>query len=395
MCRTGHRLHSIKRPRFDNMKEKDFPTLEKDITYLDSACMTLRPEPVIEAVGKYYRELSSCPGRSSHSLAQKTTEKIEESRKKVARLIDAQKKDITFTSGTTESINTVTRGFKRNKAIISDKEHNSNILPWQDDDIEVIPTEKEFNLELLESKVEQGDLVSITHKSNLDGSKLPVREISKITKEKNAYLLVDSAQSIGHQEVSVKELKPDFMAFSGHKMLGPSGTGVLYVADRVKDDLKPLKKGGGAVNSTTFNSSEPKEFPHNMEAGLPNAAGTIGLKPAVEYLTDYGVEEVAGKEKELSKHFYKKIEELESVRNVGTREDGVFSIKIEGVSAHQAALMLDRKDIMVRAGKHCVHPWFEKYDEQPTLRASLHLYNDKEDIDKLIEELEKIAKLKG
>ena len=376
------------------MNKEDFPVLQKkDITYLDSSCMSLRPETVIEAVENYYRELSSCPGRSGHSLAEETTKRIESSRKAVADLIEASEDDIVFTSGTTEGMNIVARGFDREKVVISDKEHNSNILPW--DNPTIISTENGLDLEKIREETDEGTLVSLIRHSNLDGSKLPIKEVSEIVHEQGGYLLVDAAQSIGHQKVSVKELEPDFMAFSGHKMLGPSGTGALYVADRIKGDLKPLKKGGGAVNTTTFTDSEPKEFPHNMEAGLPNAAGIIGLKPAVEYLQGIGVGKIAEHEEELSGYFHKKLENFSGVENVGEKGGGVFSLRVEGVSPHQAALMLDRKGIEVRSGKHCVHPWFDRYDEEATLRASLHLYNDRGDIDKLVEELEKIVKLKG
>lgn len=375
--------------------KKDFPVLDDGKTYLDSACMTLRPKQVIGEVEDYYRNLSSCPGRSSHSLAEKTTEKIEGSRKAIAEMIKTDKENIVFTSGTTESINTVAEGFNFNKVIISDKEHNSNILPWQKQEKKVISTLGRFDLERLDQQIGENDLVSVVHKSNLDGSELPIEKISNIVQENNAHLLVDAAQSIGHQKVSVKDIDPDFMAFSGHKMLGPSGTGILYVADRVKEDLEPLKRGGGAVKNTSFKDATPTEFPQRMEAGLPNAAGIIGLKPAADYLKNYGLENISRHEENLTNYFYEQLEDIDGVSNVGRKGTGVFSVCVEGVSSHQAALMLDRKNIMVRSGKHCVHPWFEKYGEQPTLRASLHLYNDKEDIRTLVEELEKIAKLKG
>lgn len=376
------------------MRKEDFPILQrKNITYLDSSCMSLRPETVIEAVESYYRDLSSCPGRSSHSLAEETTKRIESSREAVADLIDAAKDDMVFTSGTTEGMNIVARGFDREKVIISDKEHNSNILPWEDP--VVMSTKDGLDLDKMDEEVDENTLVSLVHRSNLDGSKLPIKEVSEIVHDKGGYLLIDAAQSIGHQKVSVEELEPDFLAFSGHKMLGPSGTGALYVADRVKNELEPLKKGGGAVKTTTYTDSEPREFPHNMEAGLPNAAGIIGLKPAVELLQDVGVKKIAEHEEELSQYFHEKLEDLEGVKTIGEDSGGVFSLRIEEVSPHQVALMLDQKDIKVRSGKHCVHPWFDEYNEESTIRASLHFYNDKEDIDKLVEELEKIAKLKG
>lgn len=373
------------------MKEQDFPEL--DVTYLDSACMSLRPEQVIDKIEDYYRDYPACPGRSGHRKARKATKELEEARKKVASLIDAEPENIVFNSGTTEGINTVAKGFEFEKVILSDREHNSNLLPWQEYGPEFISTVGGFDLEELEEKIEPDTLVSVVHVSNLDGYELPVKEISKIVQENDAYLLVDAAQSIPHQPFSVKELEPDFVAFSGHKMLGPSGTGALFVSDRAKDRLEPLHKGGGAVSDAGRNSAKFRDFPHRMEAGLPNLAGFIGLGEAAAYLQDIGMDNIERHEKELTAKLRRGLKEIECVEIVGEEGTGVESFRIKKVDSTQVAQLLDKKDIAVRSGYHCLHMLHNERGIEPSVRASLHLYNDKEDIDELLEELESIALL--
>ncbi|MFB6190445.1 MAG: aminotransferase class V-fold PLP-dependent enzyme, partial [Candidatus Nanohaloarchaea archaeon] len=271
------------------MNREDFPGL--DHVYLDSACMSLRPHQVVNAVNEYYGEYPACPGRGNHELSREATGKMEEAREKLAGFIQAEPGDLVFTSGTTEAVNTVAKGFENQRVLLSGREHNSNLVPWQGSsrDVVTIETGDDF-LGQLESQVQEGDLVSLVHVSNLDGKVLPVEEAGKIARENDAYLMVDAAQSIPHRPFSVEEVEADFVAFSGHKMLGPSGTGALYVDDRVKDSLDPLKTGGGAVTDSTRSSHEMKEFPYSHEPGLPNIARFIGLGAAVDYLRDVGME---------------------------------------------------------------------------------------------------------
>ncbi|MFB6216261.1 MAG: aminotransferase class V-fold PLP-dependent enzyme, partial [Candidatus Aenigmatarchaeota archaeon] len=304
------------------MREQDFPELDQ--VYLDSACMSLRPKSVIDKVKEYYTVYPVCPGRSNHSLSERATEELGDAREEVAEFIDASPENLVFTSGTTESINTVARGFSTGRVVLSDREHNSNLVPWQNSNKKMIEVETGENfIPRLDSRVEEGDLVSLVHVSNLDGYEIPMEEVSKVVEENNAFLMVDAAQSIPHRKVSVKNIQPDFMAFSGHKMCGPSGTGALYVSDRVKDELEPLKTGGGAVMNSTFDSFEPREFPQSMEPGLPNVAGLIGMGTAAEYLQEVGMDNIERHEEKLSEKIYRGIKEINGVENVGSRNPGV------------------------------------------------------------------------
>jgi cysteine desulfurase/selenocysteine lyase len=377
----------------DIMKREDFPPLQnKDLIYLDSACMALRPEKVIEVVEEYYREYPACPGRSHHSMSEKASEELEEARKKVANFIGAERDRLIFTSGTTEGLNTVAKSFTGEKVFISDREHNSGLVPFQEEgyEIEVLDTEEGLNFSRLESEISEGDLVSLVHVSNLDGKELDVDRAAEIARENDAYIMVDAAQSAPHRPINVSRFSVDYLAFSGHKMLGPSGTGGLYVSERGQEKISPLKTGGGAVKSTTYSGAEYRGFPHCFEAGLPNVAGFIGLGAAVDYLESIGMKNVQEHERMLTLKLQDGLGGLEKIRYV-SKGAGVVSFWIEDMDSHQAALMLDEQGVAVRSGMHCVHSWFEDREERPGVRASMHLYNNKEDIEKLVEEIEKLA----
>jgi cysteine desulfurase/selenocysteine lyase len=376
------------------MNRGDFPRLD-GIHYLDSACMSLRPRQVIDKVEEYYTEYPSCPGRSNYSMAERATEELESARESVAELVGTAPENIVLNSGTTEGINTVARGFDFEDVVVSDREHNSNLLPWQERGAEItaIPTDDGFDFSRLKSEVSEGDMVSVVHTSNLDGYTLPVGEIVEAAHDRGARVLVDAAQSVPHQPVDVEDIGADFVAFSGHKMLGPSGTGVLYVDPEVQEELGALNTGGGAVEDAGFETSEPKDFPHRMEAGLPNIAGLVGLGRAAEYISDIGMGRIHSHEQELSQRLRDGIGDIGSVSEVGREAPGVFSLAVDGVDPHQVSLMLDQRDIAVRSGMHCLHSWFHSRSQEPTVRASLHLYNDENDIDALTQALNQIAVL--
>lgn len=372
------------------MRKEEFPQLEKDITYLDSACMSLRPHKVLDKVNEYYREYSGCSGRSGHSLSRKAQKELENSRRKVSRFIDAEPEELMFTSGTTESINTVAQGLDFERVFLTEKEHNSNRAVFQALGVETVNM-KDADPEFLKKTLGKDDLVSLLHVSNLDGEVSDIEEICKIAREKQAYTLIDAAQSIPHRPFSVKEIDPDFVAFSGHKMLGPTGTGALYVAERVQDELSPLKYGGGAVSNSSFSDHERQSFPQGFEPGLKNLAGFIGLGAAVDYLEDIGMDRVQSHEEKLTKQMISGLEEMDvKVLNKGP---GIVSVVPNSMSSHEASEILDRRGVKVRAGQHCVHPWFKDKDFEGTLRASLHLYNDEEDVEEFLEVMRKVSML--
>lgn len=372
------------------MKKEDFPQLEKDLTYLDSACMSLRPEKVIEKVNEYYRNYSGCSGRSGHSISRKAQEEMEKSREKLASFIDAEPGELMFTSGTTESINTVAQGLDFERVFLTEKEHNSNRAVWQALNVETVNM-KSTSTEFLKQTLTEDDLVSVLHVSNLDGEVLDVEEICSIARERNAYTLVDAAQSIPHRPFSVKKVDPDFVAFSGHKMLGPTGTGGLYVSRRVQDKLEPLKYGGGAVKTSSFSGNERRSFPQGFEPGLKNLAGFTGLGAAVEYLENIGMEKVKRHEENLTRKMVSGLEEMDvKVLNKGP---GIVSVVPGSMSSNEASEIMDRRGVKVRAGQHCVHPWFEGKEFDGTLRASMHIYNNEEDVENFLEVMEKVSML--
>lgn len=374
----------------DNVK-KDFPMLQKnDLTYLDSACMSLRPQSVIDKINEYYTEYSGCSGRSGHSISREADKELEKARKKVAEFIGAEKDDLVFTSGTTESINTVAQGLDFERVFLTEKEHNSNRAIWQKLGVETVNM-KSLDPEFLKENLTEGDLVSILHVSNLDGEAYNLGIICDVIHESGAYSMIDAAQSIPHRPFSVKEVKADFVAFSGHKMLGPTGTGGLYVKREVQKELEPLKFGGGAVKSSTFNDYELADFPQGFEPGLQNLAGFTGLGAAIDYLEEFGMENVEEKERKLTEKLVSGLQELDlKVLNEGP---GIVSVVPESMSPNEAAEILDRRGVKVRAGRHCVHPWFEDKDFNGTLRASLHLYNNEKDIERFVKVMKKISAL--
>lgn len=372
------------------MRKEDFPQLQKDLTYLDSACMSLKPQRVIDKVNEYYTEYSGCSGRSGHSLSRKAQEELEDSRRKVASFIDAEPGEIMFTSGTTESINTVAQGLDFERVFLTEKEHNSNRAVFQALGVETVNM-KEVDSEFLKQMLSEDDLVSMLHVSNLDGEVFDVEEICKIAKENQAYTLIDAAQSIPHRPFSVNEIDPDFVAFSGHKMLGPTGTGALYAAERVQEELSPLKYGGGAVSNADLSGHERKSFPQGFEPGLKNLAGLIGFGAAVEYLEEIGMNKVQSHEERLTEKMVSGLKGMD-VGILG-QGPGIISVVPGSMSSHEAAEIMDRRGVKVRAGQHCVHPWFKDKEFDGTLRASLHIYNDEHDIEEFLEVMEKISML--
>lgn len=376
------------------MNREDFPILNEYV-YLDSACQSLKPKQVVNKINEYYNEYPACAGRSSHSLGKKVDEEVYKSRSIISKFFNTKKENVVFTKNTTESINIVANSFKGKNVLITDKEHNSNLLPWQKNfNLKILNSNKDntFNLEDFKDKVKGVDLVSINHISNLDGVINPVKEIVKIAHENNALVLLDAAQSAGHTEINIKKLGVDFLACSGHKMLGPTGTGLL-ISNKL-DKLEPLSIGGGTVIDSTYEDYKYEENPFRFEAGLQNYAGIIGLGEAFNYLRKIGFSKIEKNELGLNKIL---TEELTNVELIGPEDyklrPSIFSFNIKGMPSHDVANILSSsKNICVRAGAHCVHSWFNKCKLDGSVRASLYLYNNENDIKIFIEEIKKLIK---
>lgn len=394
--------------------KKDFPLLSKQIkgkpvVYFDSACMSLKPRQVIEAMNEYYFEHPACAGRSSHKLGELTTRRIKEARKIVAGFINANEHEIVFTRNTTEGINLVANSLELKSGDIiltTDKEHNSNLIPWQvlvkkkGIRHEIVRSNEDgtFNLEKYKELVRGVKLVSMVHTSNLDGTTIPCKEIIKIAHENGALVLLDAAQSTPHKKIDVKDLDADFLAFSGHKMLGPTGTGVLYGKYSLLEKLEPFIVGGDTVEYSTYTDHKMLNPPEKFEAGLQDYAGIIGLGEAVRYLETIGFDNIQEHELKLNKYITEEISKLPRIKIIGPADpalrSGITSFYIEGMDMHQTALMLDEmSNVMIRSGQHCVHSWFADKKIKNSARVSLYFYNTMQDAEVFITSLNKIMKI--
>ena len=395
---------------------EDFPILQKkingkSIVYFDNACVSLKPIQVVEAMNEYYEDYSGCAGRSIHKFGDRVTEKVKESREKIAKFIGAKRaEEIIFTRNTTESINLLAHslGLKKDDLVLTtDREHNSNLIPWQilaktvgiKHKIVYSKEDMTFDMNAFEKTVKGAKIVSFVHSSNLDGYALPVEEIIKISHDNDALVILDGAQSAPHKPVNVKKLDVDFFAFSGHKMLGPSGTGALYGKQYLLEELNPFMVGGDTVQKTTYDSCIFLKPPEKFEAGLQNYAGMAGFAAAAKYLDDIGKENIQKHEIELNKIITQGIEDIDGLSIIGPSNPemrgGIISFNIKGINYHDIAIMLDeRANIMIRSGQHCVHSWFNAHGIEGSARVSLYLYNTKEEAKVFIDNLKEISKLR-
>ncbi|MCX6821498.1 MAG: aminotransferase class V-fold PLP-dependent enzyme, partial [Candidatus Aenigmarchaeota archaeon] len=383
----------------------------KPIIYFDSSCVTLKPKQVVEAMNEYYEEYPGCAGRSIHKFGNRVTDKVKESRETIAKFIGAKKpEEIIFTRNTTEGINLLAHslGLKKGDIILTtDREHNSNLLPWQvlaktvGIKHKIVYSKKDmtFDINGFEKIVKDAKLVSFVHTSNLDGYTLPIEEIIKIAHDNDALVIFDGAQSVPHKSVNVKKLDVDFFAFSGHKMLGPSGTGALYGKQHLLEELNPFMVGGDTVQKSTYDSCIFLKPPEKFEAGLQNYAGIVGFAAAAEYLDKIGKENIQKHEIELNRIITQAIENIDGLSIIGPSSPelrgGIISFNIEGINHHDIAMMLDeRANIMIRSGQHCVHSWFNAHGIDGSARVSLYLYNTKEEAKVFIDNLKEISKLR-
>lgn len=394
----------------------DFPVLErkingKPIIYMDSACMSLKPKQVIEAMMQYYREFPACAGRSNHRLGSEVQERYIGTRKAVKNFIGAKKEgEIVFTRNTTEGINLIARSFglKTGDCVLTtDREHNSNLVPWQvlaaktGAKHKVIPSKQDntFDMSAFEAMLDKSvKLVSFVHTSNMDGYTLPAREIIRAAHDNGSLVLMDAAQSVPHRKVDVKKLDADFMAFSGHKMLGPTGTGILYGKEKLLEKLEPFLVGGDTVEYSTYGGHKLLKPPERFEAGLQDYAGIIGLGAAVKYLEGIiGQDNVERHEKAIADLMFTGLSAMDNVQLLAPPEGqrgGIVPFNVKGMKYHQVSLLLDRNaNIMVRSGQHCVHSWFKAHGIEGSVRASLYLYNTKEEAEAFLEEVRRVVKL--
>lgn len=422
-CLRGRRYNSLSHGMLTNQDRRmdlrkirqDFPLLpeggaKKPLVYFDTACQSLRPRQVIDAIRRYYETESACSGRSVHQLGAAVTRDVDEARAGVAKFLNAAKKEeIVFTRNTTEAINLVANSlaFKPGESIlITDKEHNSNLIPWQravqnhNLTLKVIPSRADntFDLDAFEKLLPGARLVAVGHTSNLDGVTLPAGEIIKRAHKHGSLVLLDAAQSAPHQAINVRGLDADFVAFSGHKLLGPSGTGVLYGRYNLLEKLEPFLVGGDTVANSTYTTCEFLPPPEKFEAGLQNYAGIIGLGAAVKYLMAVGFDAIQKQEALLNEHITRELTTLPGLKLIGPADarlrGGIFTFYIEGIDSHRVALMLDQMaNVLVRSGQHCVHSWFNAKGIYGSVRASAYFYNTLEEADVLIASLKKIRKV--
>jgi len=397
---------------------KDFPILQtkvngKPLVYLDNAATAQKPVVVIDRMNDYYRNENANVHRGIHTLSQQATTDYESTRKKVQAFIHAaEEEEIIFTSGTTESINLVASTFARmvlkpgDEILISAMEHHSNIVPWQmileekGGVLKVIPVNDkgELILEELDSLLSaKTKLVAVSHMSNTLGTINPVKDIIKIAHEKGIPVLVDAAQSIPHFPVDVQDLDCDFLAFSGHKLFGPTGIGILYGKKALLDTLPPYHGGGDMIKTVTFEKTTYNELPFRLEAGTPNIAAGIGLGSAIDYVNSLDWKSAVAWEHELLTYTTEKMLEVPGLRIIGTaaNKGSVISFVMKSAHASDIGMILDQEGIAIRTGHHCTQPVMKRFGVPATARASFAFYNTKEDADALIRGLLKINDLFG
>ncbi len=396
----------------------DFPVLQREvggkpIIYMDNACMTLKPRQVVEAMADYYHRLSACGGRSVHKLATEVTVKFEESRERMRRFLSANEhREIVFTRNTTEGINLVSRslGLKKGDIVVTtDKEHNSNLVPWLRLRDErgvrhvVLKSREDGTLDVEAFKAlmsKRVRLVAMVHTSNLDGYTIPAEEVAEIAHDRGSLVLLDGAQSAPHREVDVQKLNVDFYAFSVHKMLGPTGTGVLYGEYELLERLDPFIVGGDTVERTSYDGYKMLKPPAKFEAGLQDYAGVIGAAAAAEYLMNVGRRRVHEHEVRLNTLLTRGLREVPGASVIGPEDPalrgGITSFNIEGIEPHDIAMILDEvANIMIRSGQHCVHSWFSARGIKGSARASLYLYNTEEEVRTFLDVLGRVARELG
>ncbi|MDR4949175.1 cysteine desulfurase [Neobacillus cucumis] len=391
-----------------------FPILHQEVNgkplvYLDSSATSQKPLQVIETVEKYYREINSNVHRGVHTLGTRATDAYEGAREKVRKFINAKSiQEVIFTRGTTTSLNTVASSYaaanlkEGDEIVITYMEHHSNIIPWQQvakrtgAQLKYIPLQEDGTLSLDDVRATitaNTKIVSVMQVSNVLGVINPVKEIAQIAHENGAIMVVDGAQSAPHMKIDVQDLDCDFLAFSGHKMCGPTGIGVLYGKKHLLEKMEPIEFGGEMIDFVHLQESTWKELPWKFEGGTPIIAGAVGLGAAIDFLNEVGLDNIAEHEHKLTAYALEKLSEVEGMSIYGpldaAKRAGLITFNIQDVHPHDVATVLDAEGIAVRAGHHCAQPLMRWLKASATARASFYLYNTEEDIDKLVEGLVK------
>jgi len=395
----------------------DFPFLQKDPApiYFDNACMTLKPRQVIDALVEYYTDYPVCGGRSVHEAGMEVTLKVQESRDAFAGAFNRDPHEVIFTKNTTEAINLVAKGYpfeKGDRVLTTGYEHNSNIIPWLQmarlKGIGVVPVppseDLTFDMEAFEAELSKGAaMVSVTHTSNLNGYTIPLGEVVERSHDRGVPVLVDGAQSAPHKRVDLGALDVDLYALSVHKMLGPTGVGVLLGKEDILNRLEALCPGGGSVTTASYTGYEPADLPDRLEGGLQDYAGIIASKEAVDYLMRVGPEAIEEHETLLNTRATEGLLEIEGVSIVPPLDpalrSGIISFNVEGMNPHDIAILLDDiGHIMIRSGQHCVNTWFDSVSSKGltgTARASFYIYNTVEEIDIFLENMRGVTNFMG
>ena len=385
------------------MNREDFPMLNSNIIYFDNGATTFKPKCVIDKMNEYYMEYTANAHRGDYQNSVKVDMEYENARNLVQDFINARyREEIVFTSGTTESLNMIANGFFGNllesgdEILITKSEHASNVLPWFNlvsklgVVIKYIPLDQNYYVTLANVKkmiTPRTKLISLAQITNVIGDERPIKEITKFAHQNNIFVVVDGAQSLPHMKVDVEDLDVDFLAFSAHKMLGPTGIGVLYGKKELLENLEPLNLGGGMNESfDNPNSVQLKSLPSRLEAGTPNIAGAIGFGEAINYLNKLGMNNIHNYEKELRKYLIDKLIPLKHIDIIDIESDaGVVAFNVEGIFSQDVAVYLDKYNICVRAGNHCAKILKDEVGVKNTCRVSLYFYNTKEEIDRLVE----------
>ena len=412
---TATKIKKSKKVDFEKIR-KDFPLLKrkmngKPIVFLDSAASSQKPNYVLEAMDKYYKNGHANVHRGVYQLSQEATDAFEKSRRLVKEFINApSEKECLFVRGTTEGINLVASSYGRkflkegDEVLISTMEHHSNIVPWQmvceekGAYLKVIPINE--NGEIIMSEfdkllTDKTKIVSINHISNALGTINPVREIIAKAHAKNVPVLIDGAQAIPHLKVDVQELDVDFYTFSGHKMCGPTGIGILYGKEKWLNAMPPYHGGGEMIETVTFEKTTYNTLPHKFEAGTPDIAGVVGLGAAVEYMQKVGHEAIVQHEQDLLEYGTSELKKIEGIRIIGEAKEkaSVISFLLDGAHPYDVGTILDKLGIAVRTGHHCTQPLMARFGIPGTVRASFAFYNNKADIDKLVAGVKRAAKM--